>query len=160
MTVKELLDVCPCCDLVEVVVRKGGDGLWIQGYRVGEDVKLFPAEIWKETLEKNKLKKTGSCAYLAPDQEVDTTRGIHLPMKVICKPVHKIPDYIGKLQVCYAIPRHIPMLHKDPATHNEFSFDISAYPDGWEDKQEPEEKKPETDLLGQMTLEDLKEVEE
>lgn len=36
MKIRELIDVCPNCDVLEVVVRDHGHGKWIQGYMIGK----------------------------------------------------------------------------------------------------------------------------
>lgn len=154
MTVKELMEISPFCNLAEIVVRKGGNGEWIQGYRIGKDAKIFPVDITKEVLEKYKLEKIGSCAYLEPDQEIDIMHAIRLPMKVICKDVHKMPDYIGNLKISIVIPRRVPAIHKkDPMVSMDYEYDITCYPEGW--KEPEEEQKEEKDLEGQMRMEDL-----
>lgn len=149
MTVKELIDVSFSCDCLEIVVREEGCGRWIQGYRIGKNAELFPVEVTKEVIEKYKLEgqRRGSVIQLEEEQEIDCEHGIRLPMKVICKDVKRIPDYIGNLKVCHVIPRNIPRLHKDGLTHNNFSYEIDCYPDGyipeqstifdiWEEKNE------------------------
>lgn len=153
MTVKELIEVSPCCNILEITVRKEGHGQWIQGYRIGKDAKLFPVEITKEVLEKHKLERSGSCVYLEDGQEIDCYHAIRLPMKVICKDVRKIPDYIGNLEICEVIPRRVPRLHDKPMETNDHEYDIECYPEGWEEPgPEPKEEK---DLEGQIRMEDL-----
>ena len=150
MTVKELIDVSFDCNLVEIVVREEGFGRWIQGYRIGKDAKLFPVEITKEVLEKYKLEHEGRRVIpLGEGQEIDCTHSINLPMKVICKDVRKIPDYIGNLKISYVIPRNVPRIHNRPMTDNSHEYDIACYPEGY---VEPvEETKSEQDMEGQET---------
>jgi hypothetical protein len=50
MTVKELIDVSPSCDIVEIVIRN--EGKWVQGYRVGKNAQIYPCEYSVEALEK------------------------------------------------------------------------------------------------------------
>lgn len=149
MTVKELIDVSFDCDLVEVVVREEGFGKWIQGYRIGKNAELFPVEITKEVLEKYKLEQGRRRVIpLEEDQEIDCMHAINLPMKVICKDVKKMPDYIGNLKISYVIPRKVPVLHKGVMVNNDHAYDITCYPDGY---VEPvEEQKQEKDLEGQI----------
>lgn len=154
MTVKELIDVSPYCDLVEVVVRKNGHGQWIQGYRVGKEAKLYPCNLTKEVMERFKVESHLKTVHLQEGQEVDCSHGSReLPMKVICKDVSKIPDNIGKLIVAHVQPRHIPSFHKEQLTHNDFAYNIDCYPDGYV----PEVEKKDTDwenLEGQLTIDD------
>lgn len=135
MTVRELIDVSPFCDLIQIVVRDNGK--WVQGYRVGKDAHIYPSEIRKEVLEKNNLEIGRGGAWLEDGQEVDLDIQFnsHNPMKVICKDVMKTPDYIGNLKIQYIQPRHIPSLHGNALTHNDFSFDIDCYPDGYVPEQ-------------------------
>lgn len=155
MTVKELLEVCPSCDLVEIVIRAEGSGKWIQGFRIGKDAAVFPAEITKEVIEKLRLERNHrGTAYLEEGEEIEFRKlGAQLPMKVICQDVKKLPEHIANLRVCWAQPRTIPRLHPDPLTDNRFSFDISCFPDGYEEPEE--EGKKDTQLVGQMSLADI-----
>lgn len=150
MTVKELIDVSFACDLVEIVVREEGFGRWIQGYRIGKNAKLFPVEITKEVLEKYKLEQGARRVIpLNEGQEIDCTHAINLPMKVICKDVKRIPDYIGNLKVSHVIPRRVPRLHNRPMETNDHAYEIDCFPNGY---VEPvEEPKQEKDMEGQET---------
>lgn len=132
MTVQELMDVMSFCDLLEVTVRKTGRGQWIQGYRIGKDAKIFPSEQSKEMREERGLKfYENKTLYLEDGAEVDVKKGINLPMKIICKDCHKLPEYIGNLEVCDALPRNVPQFHKDALTHNNFALDVDCYPDNY-----------------------------
>lgn len=132
MTVKELIDVSPCCDTVEIVIRKEGRGMWVQGYRIGKNVKLYPCDKATEYRKKLMLDDySRKWLYLEKNEEVDVLVGRDLPMKVICKDVSKIPDYIGNLKVAFVQPRHIPQYHREALTHNEFAYEIDCYPDGF-----------------------------
>lgn len=152
MTVKELVDVSDFCDILEITVRSEGHGRWIQGYRIGQNVELFPADINPEVIEKLHLDRFARSYVLEEGQEVDTVRGRDLPMKIICKDVHKIPDYIGNLRICCVWPFHVYPLHKNTLTKNNHGYDICCYPECWE---EPEDKPKEVVLKGQMSLEEM-----
>jgi hypothetical protein len=88
MTVQELMDAMPYCDLLEVVVRQTGHGKWVQGYRIGKEAKIFPSEYTIEEWEKHTFRKYG-VKFLEEGQEVDIRHGYDLPMKVICKDCHR-----------------------------------------------------------------------
>lgn len=158
MTVQELLDCMPNCNLVEIVIRKTGHGQWIQGYRIGKEAKIYPAEVNAEIREIKGLKEyTSPRVDLNEGEIVDVERGFHLPMKVICKDCHKLPDHIGGLEVCSALPRHVPFFHKDALTHNDFALDINCYPDGFIPEKiiEAKETPQIRSLEGQMCIEDF-----
>lgn len=158
MTVKELIDVSPFCDLVEIVVRAHGHGTWVQGYRVGINAKLYPVNLSTKLREKYHLKSyQSSTIYLEEGQEIDCTQGPHLPMKVICKKVTQIPDYIGKLTICDIQPRHIPEIHKDALTHNDFAYEIDCFPDGYTPESENEKEKAikeNKEIDGQLSIDE------
>lgn len=161
MTVKELIDAAPFCDVVEIVVRKEGHGQWIQGYRIGVNAKIYPSEITAEIRELKGLKEYWNPPIpLEYGEEIDFNRiGLlkNLPMRVICKDCHKLPDYIGRLEVSSYQPRHIPSYHKDQLTHNDFDLDINCYPDNYAPMIEAAESKTEQ-LPGQMSIEEFLEV--
>ena len=158
MTVQELLDTMPACDLVEIVVRKTGHGQWIQGYRIGKEAKVYPAEVTAEIRELKGLNEYKSPpVYLEKDEIIDCKVGFNLPMKVICKDCHKLPEHIGKLEVCSVLPRHVPYFHKNALTHNDFALDINCYPDGFipEKYIVAKETAQISSLEGQMSIEDF-----
>lgn len=157
MTVQELVDAASYCDLIEVVVRKNGHGQWIQGYRVGKDAKIYPSEVTAELREINDLKVYETkTIYLNEGEVIDLKKSVfNLPMKVICKECHKLPDVIGNLVVCSFQPRHIQTFHKDALTSNNFSMDIDCYPDNYVPLVEVKEVKEKIEQIdGQMSLED------
>lgn len=157
MTVQELVNTATFCDLIEVIVRKNGHGQWIQGYRVGKDVKIYPSEVTAELREINDLKVYETkTIYLNEGEIIDLKRGgFNLPMKVICKDCHRLPDAIGNLIVCSFQPRHIPIFHKDALTSNNFSMYIDCYPDNYIPLVEVREVKEKIEQLeGQMSIED------
>lgn len=39
MKIRELLEVSPFCDTIEVVIRKEGNGMWLQGFRASKNAK-------------------------------------------------------------------------------------------------------------------------
>lgn len=132
MTVQELLNVMSFCDLLEVVVRKTGHGQWIQGYRVGKEVKIYPTEYTVEEIEKRSFRSyERRIIDLEKGEEVDIKHGFRLPMKVICKDCHKLPEYIGRLEVCEVLPRKVPEFHGESLTHNNFSLYVDCYPDNY-----------------------------
>ena len=154
MTVKELIDVSPSCDLVEVTVRENGCGKWIQGYRVGKDAKLFPVNLTKEVREKYHLQSYQSKTIpLEEGDEIDCINGWDLKMKVICRDVRRLPDNVANLQVSHVQPRHIPSFHREALTNNEFAYDIDCFPDGYVPEiEQPKEKSLQMD--GQMTFDE------
>lgn len=153
MTVKELIDVSPFCDGVEVVVRD--HGRWVQGYRVGKDAKIYPVNLNPKVMQRFGVESYHKTIFLKEDDEVDCEQGRGLPMKVICKDVRKIPDYIGNLIVNDVQPRNIPQIHGEALTHNDFLYDICVYPEGYVPEKEVKEKKPDDwSLDGQMTIEE------
>lgn len=158
MTVKELIDVSPFCDLVEVVVRDQGHGKWVQGYRVGKNAKLYPVNMSLKLRERFHQKSYESrTVVLDEGQEIDCEQGMGLPMKVICRDVRKIPDNIGNLTICDIQPRHIPQIHKDAMTHNDFAYDIDCYPDGFVPESITEQEKATKiadDIDGQLSIEE------
>lgn len=162
MTISELLEVMPNCDLIEIVVRKNGYGLWIQGYRIGKNAAIYPSELTAEIREMNGLKSYQSgTVHLKPGEVVDISKGYSfspMPMKVICKDCHgKIPEHIGRLVVSHAQPRHIPTFHREQLTHNEFSLDVSCYPDEYVPEVYIESKvtNSQKEIAGQMSIEDF-----
>ena len=160
MTVQELMDAMIFCDLLEVVVRQTGHGKWLQGYRIGKDAKIFPSEYTVEEWEKHSFRSYDrKVIHLEEGDEIDVRHGYDLPMKVICKDCHKLPDYIGRLEVSYYQPRHIPSYHKDQLTHNDFDLDINCYPDNYAPMIEAAEAKTEQ-LPGQMSIEEFLEVKD
>ena len=157
MTVQELMDVMPYCDLLEIVVRQTGHGKWIQGYRIGKDAKIYPSEYTVEEWEKRSFRSyERKVVHLEEGAEVDIRHGYDLPMKVICKDCHRLPENVGRLEVCSVLPRHVPQFHKEALTHNDHSLDVSCYPDNYV----PEKYIPCKDVTvkgieGQMSLFDL-----
>lgn len=158
MTVKELIEVSPFCDLVEIAVRDQGHGKWVQGYRVGINAKLYPVNLSIKLREKYNLKSYQSRTVdLEEGQEIDCTQGLNLPMKVICKKVTQIPDYIGNLKICDIQPRHIPQIHKDAYTHNDFAYELDCFPDGFVPESENEKEKAikeNKEMDGQLTIDE------
>ena len=63
MTIRELLEASPNCDTIEAVIRKNGCGQWLQGYRVGKDVRLYPSEQSREFIEMMSLNEYGTKSY-------------------------------------------------------------------------------------------------
>lgn len=158
MTVQELLDVMYECDLVEIVIRKTGHGQWIQGYRIGKEAVIYPSEVTAEIREMKGIKEYKSPEVCLEDGEIiDCRVGFHLPMKVICKDCHKLPDHIGRLEVCSALPRHVPSFHQNQLTHNEFKLDINCYPDGFIPERfvEAREVKKISDKMNQLSFDDF-----
>lgn len=157
MTVKELMDVATYCDIAEIIVRKEGHGQWMQGYRIGENAVIYPSELTSEIRELKELKEyTSPTIALTHGEEVELSKnGIigQMPMKIICKSCHKLPDYIGKLEVCSFQPRHVPGFHKEQLTHNEFALEIECYPNNYEEIVEIKESKNK-ELPVQMNITD------
>lgn len=157
MTVFDLVNAAPFCDLVEIVVRENGTGQWIQGYRISKDAKQYPAEYSISDGKRHYTYKS-KVESLKNNEERDVQRGFSCNLKIICKDVSKIPDYIGNLNVAYYQPRHIPCVHKEALTHNEFALDINCYPEGYVPEVPEEQKKSKSEQLeGQTSLFDFME---
>lgn len=162
MKVKELIEVMTNCDDAEVIVRENGHGKWIQGYRIGKDVHLYRYEYRAENRQKSwSLEHKEAALKKGEEADVDYCGTPGLKMKVIKKSLNKMPEYIANLEVCWVQPRHVPYIHKDPMTKNEYSLEIYCYPDGW--VPEPIEKKKKQndaeDYEQVMIMDLLKEVE-
>lgn len=164
MTVKELVEAAPFCDTLEIVVREHGSGKWIQGYRIGKNVEIYPYECRAEIREGNIVGRVFSeigkkKPPLKDGEEKDIFHSMNLKMKVIKKDVVHLPDNVAQLQVCSFQPRHIPGYHKEPMTHNDFKLDIRAYPEGWvPEKEQPKTKDNDGDQIpGQMNILDFME---
>ena len=157
MTVQELMDVMPYCNLLEIVVRQTGHGKWIQGYRIGKDAKIYPSEYTVEEWEKRSFRSyERKVVHLEEGTEVDIRHGYDLPMKVICKDCHRLPENVGRLEVCSVLPRHVPQFHKEALTHNDHSLDVSCYPDNYvAEKYIPCKDVTVKGIEGQMSLFDL-----
>ncbi len=159
MTVGELVEAATFCDCIEVVVREEGCRHWLQGYRVGKDVDVYPSEYSVEYLEeKQRYMRTygKEMPKMRPSEIRDLRRSRDLPIKVIKKDVHRLPEKIANLQVYDFQPRHIPSYHKEQLTHNDFSMDINAYPEGWEpERVEKPKTEAQDELEGQMSFDDL-----
>ena len=162
MTIKELLEASPSCDTIEIVVRKNGHGQWLQGYRIGKDVKVYPSEQSREFIELKSLNVYGNkCYTLKPNEVCNVTKiGNNLKMTIICKEPLKAPKEILDLEVCHVQPRHIPSYHKEALTHNEFSYDVDCFPPEYQfEIQEPETKEIlDRQLDGQLSIADFIEV--
>jgi len=160
MTVKELVDAAIFCDLVEVVIREnGGHGKWIQGYRIGKEAKIYPSELTLEVRELMGLKSYQSGIYDCKEGDVlDIRRSAHLPMKVICRDCHKMPEAIGNLEVADFIPRSVPHLHRNSLISNNHELEIACYPvDVIPDKfveSKDTTAKAINNIEGQMSMED------
>ena len=153
MTVKELIDISPFCDCVEVVIRNNGK--WVQGYTVGKNAKLYPVNLSTKIREKYHLERyKNKTISLDEGDEVDCEHGRGLPMKVICKDVSKIPEYIGNLKINHVQPRNIPIIHGDSLTHNDFYYDIVCFPNDFIPEIEEKTDKNEQ-IEGQMRIEDF-----
>lgn len=159
MTVKELVEAGTSCDCIEVVVREEGCRHWIQGYRVGKNVDVYPSEYSIEYLEeKQRYESTygDKMPRMRPSEIRELRRGRGMPIKVIKKDVHNLPDNIADLQVYDYQPRHIPSFHREQLTHNEFSLNVNCYPEGWQAEPIEESKVQKTGQLeGQMSIEDF-----
>lgn len=159
MTIRELLEVSPSCDTFEAVIRKNGSGQWLQGYRVGKDVRLYPSEQSREFIEMMSLNEYGSKSYkLSPNEVIKAVKiGNNLKMTIICKEPLKAPKEILDLEISYVQPRHIPMYHKSALTHNDFMYDIDCYPPDYQFEIVQTEQKaiPDKQLTGQTSIFDF-----
>lgn len=160
MTVKELIEAGHFCDSAEIIVREKGCCKWIQGYRIGKNIDIFPCEYTIEVQEtlKGKWGKHIDGRHqprLTKGEIRDIYHAFGLPMKLIKKDVRNLPENVANLKVCNFQPRHIPSFHLDAMTHNEFLLEINAYPDGYvEEVKEKKENKHE-ELEGQMNIMDF-----
>lgn len=156
MTIKELLEVSPFCDTIEVVVRKVGHGMWLQGYRVSKNAKIYPVEQSREFIEMRGLKSYERHVLpLKDNEEINVVRLDGLKMKIICKEPRQAPNEILNLEICSVQPRHIPLYHKEALTHNEFSYDIDCYPPAYEIEHIETKAIEEKQLEGQMNIFDF-----
>ena len=159
MTIRELLEASPNCDTIEAVIRKNGHGQWLQGYRVGKDVRVYPSEQTREFIELMSLNTYEGKSYkLSPNEIVKVVKlGNNLKMTIICKEPLKAPKEILDLEVCYVQPRYIPMYHKSALTHNDFMYDIDCYPPDYQFEIVQTEQKaiPDKQLTGQTSIFDF-----
>ena len=159
MTVRELLEASPSCDTIEVVIRKNGHGQWLQGYRVGKDVRVYPSEQTREFIELMSLNTYEGKSYkLSPNEIVKVVKiGNNLKMTVICKEPLKAPKEILDLEISHVLPRYIPMYHKERLTHNNFMYDIDCYPPDYQVEIVQTEQKSIVDkqLIGQTSIFDF-----
>lgn len=154
MTVKELCQVDPYAEDIEVVVRENGNSKWIQGYRIGKNAHLFP---YDRRIENRAIHSFGfKEADLKAGESADIVSAGGLPTKVIKKSVNNMPEEVANLIVSYFIPRSIPAVYGEALTHIEHSLEIICFPDGWEFKEE-KQKSIDVDengqLIGQMSFE-------
>lgn len=161
MTVQELMDAMPFCDLAEIVIRKTGHGQWIQGYRIGKNAKIFPSEYTVEEIEKRSFRSyERRIIHLEEGEEINIKHGFDLPMKVICRDCHKLPENVGRLEVCDIIPRNVPTFHGEALTHNNHSLEVNCYPDDFIPERIVESKDVTVKQIdGQMDIMDLLEVQ-
>lgn len=148
---------------MEIVVREGGKGRWIQGYRISKKAELYPIDSTIENRELYPWVKTNShgdyCCDV-PEGESLVVYQPHrdFPIKIMCIDPKKAPKEILDLEVSRYLPRNIPVIHGLRAFNNEFSLEIWAYLP--EPSEKPaiyqEVKKAEIDdqLEGQMSIED------
>lgn len=156
MKVRDLLEVSPFCDTIEVVIRKEGHGMWLQGYRVSKNAKIYPVEQSREFIEMRGL-KSYECHVLPlkDNEEINVVRLDGLKMKIICKEPRQAPNEILNLEICSVQPRHIPLYHKEALTHNEFSYDIDCYPPAYEIEHIETKAIEEKQLEGQTNIFDF-----
>lgn len=148
---------------MEIVVREGGKGRWIQGYRISKKAELYPIDSTIENRELYPWVKTNSHGDYCCDVPEGETLVVHqpfrdFPIKIMCIDPKKAPKEILDLEVSRYLPRNIPVIHGLRAFNNEFSLEIWAYLP--EPSEKPaiyrEVKKAEIDdqLEGQMSIED------
>lgn len=129
MTLKELLEVCPCCVFIEATVRENGCSSWIHQYRVGLGAYLnqYEAQTAKRTM------------YLEEKERV-FVRSLHnakMPLTVINDDLRHVPPEILNLKVCDFSPRTLDIKirryqgSKGSYSENRFALDINLYPDGY-----------------------------
>ncbi len=164
MTVRDLV-IGADYDLegMEIVVREGGKGRWIQGFRISKKARLYPVDSTIENRELYPWIKTNKNGDYSCDVPAGETLVIHqthkdFPVKVMCIDPIKAPKEVLDLEVSRYLPRNIPVLHGQALFNNEFSLEIWAYiPESSEKPAIYQEiKKAEIDdqLEGQMSIEE------
>lgn len=173
MTVGELMEVSPFCELLEVIIRKEGHGQWIYGYRIGKDVEIYPAEYSAEIQELRSLKEytpyNNKQIVKLKDGDVFQVTKEYMPlqndlkMEVICKDVHtRLPKKVADLEVSNIVPRTIHVRRPQGLSGDWVSsgheFELWCYPpeQGIRIETRQQASKPsEIEDSGQMTIEDL-----
>ena len=162
MTVRDLVECSLFLKNMEIVVRENGGGKWLQGFRIGKDASIYPLEACAEHREERGL--FGTDYYkLKEGETVEVKRWTWqtVPIKVMCIEPKKAPKEILDLVVKDYQPRHIPSLHGEALTHNDFDLDIDCYPPDQAEKLavfrevQEIEKKDDDQLAGQMNIEDF-----
>ena len=170
MTVGELMEVSPFCELLEVIIRKEGHGQWLYGYRIGKDVEIYPAEYSAEVQELRSLKEytpyNNKQIVKLKEGDVFQVTTEYMPlrndmkMEVICKDVHtRLPKKVADLEICQIRPRKVHMESKIGDWSSwEHSYIMDCFPQahGIRIETRQQASKPsEIENSGQMTLEDL-----
>ena len=158
MTVRDLIECSYFVKNIEVVIRENGGGTWIQGFRIGTDAMLYRYEQCAEHREERGM--FGTELYKLKDDEILNVKTCHnLPMKIMCIEPKKAPKEVLDLVVHHYQPRHIPYIHGESATHNDFDLNIDAFPpermEKLADYREVIETKLDDQLEGQMSIEDF-----
>lgn len=169
MTVRDLV-LCADDELegMEIVVREGGKGQWIQGFRISKKARLHPVDCTIENRELYpwiKTNKNGdyNCAVPQGESVIIHQPFRNFPVKVMCIDPKKAPKDVLDLEVSRYLPRNIPVLHGDACFNNGFNLEIWAYLP--EPSEKPaifkEQTKADIDdqLEGQMTIEEWLERE-
>jgi len=156
MKVRDLLEVSPSCDTIEVVIRKEGHGMWLQGFRVSKNAKVYPVEQSREFIEMRGLKSYELHALpLKENEEVDTERPNGLKMKIICKDPIKAPAEILNLEIAHIQPRWVPHYHKEQLTHNEYCYDLDCFPPSYQITHVETKEIEQKQLEGQTNIFDF-----
>ena len=162
MTIRDLVEHSLFVKNMEIVVRENGGGLWLYGFRIGKDAKIYPYEACAEHREDRGQFGTDGCK-LKEGEVVDVKRWNWQtkPIKVMCIDPKKAPKEILDLEVKEYQPRHIPSLHGEALTHNDFDLEIDCYPPEQQEKlamyseTKELEQKDDDQLAGQMSIEDF-----
>lgn len=170
MTVGELVELSPFCELLEVIIRKEGHGQWIYGYRIGKDVEIYPAEYSAEVQELRSLKEytpyNNKQIVKLKEGDVFQVTTEYMPlrndmkMEVICKDVHtRLPKKVADLEICTIRPAKVHMKSKiGDWNSSDHTYLLDCFPpaQGIRIETRQQASKPcEIEDSGQMTLEDL-----
>ena len=165
MTVRDLvLGADDDLEGMEIVVREGGKGKWIQGFRISKKARLYPIDSTIEHRELHPWIKTNSngefnCA--VPEGKAVTVYkfGRDFPIEVMCIDPKKAPKDVLDLEVSRYLPRNIPVIHGDKLFNNGFNLEIWAYMPEKAEKlaiyREIKETELDDQLAGQMSIEDF-----
>ena len=93
---------------MEIVVREGGKGRWIQGYRISKKAELYPIDSTIENRELYPWVKTNSHGDYCCDVPEGETLVVHqpfrdFPIKIMCIDPKKAPKEINIIRVTFML---------------------------------------------------------